>query len=139
MALAGVGGGCVRTVRPTPSPAVLEARAPRPPPPPCTAFEGIGTVDAPFPYAAFALTDEVEGALTRVVSWQACHPDGAVVLVGVVEPHYRRPDVETQLLTQRIGAVSAWLRERGVAPVDEATATAGSGPVLRVRVMGRGW
>lgn len=138
-------GGCVSSVHPQPSPAALEARAraaraAAPQPRDCSGMN-LDEVEVVFPYAETTLLEEARAQLMLTSDWLRCNEGGRVRLSVENEHHYREPDYEAELRRARAGQATAFLRDQGVPPerIIAADGVSGDGPVLMIRLRGRGW
>ncbi|MBU1374605.1 MAG: hypothetical protein KKE02_01095 [Alphaproteobacteria bacterium] len=99
-------------------------------------------LEIPFAYAGTDLTETGHARLVDLGAWLWCHPGARVVLTVTTEPHYKRPDIERDLVERRRQTVTAYLRDRGLGddrlaePGDGAPALPGS---ARLNLRGRGW
>lgn len=125
------------------------AEPPGPPPRPAPVADACAArsapaldLEIPFAYAEADLTETGHARLAELGAWLWCHPGAPVILTSTVEPHYKRPDVERDLVARRRQSVAAYLRERGLGeerlgePGDGAAAPAGA---ARLNLRGRGW
>lgn len=138
-------GGCItHSVRPTPSRAILEARAHH-----ATTHEAKACPDLASPaevefgFNEGALSDLDTPALAKIAAALACHPGAGAVVVGQADGHGTAAD-RRKLAGDRAQAVVAELQRRGVAAGRVTTQVEGKEPAgdaqrLVILAEGRRW
>ena len=130
--LAGL-GACASTVTPTPSRAILEARAAAAEqvkhardPAPCVDPRSIKDEDATiirFLFLSPSLDETGVRALDRVVAFARCSAATPIVLVAEADGH-ATPDAQKALIVQRVAAMRQGLTAAGIADARITTAAA---------------
>lgn len=99
-------------------------------------------LEIPFAYAEAGLSETAYVRLSELGIWLWCHPGARVTLAVQVEHHYRRPEIERDLIAARRQTVAAYLRDRGVEGDRLAVVEAGSMAEpgsAHLLLKGRGW
>lgn len=145
LALTAVGlSGCLTPrVKPTPSQAVLAARAHRTPPPAAVCVPLASPLSVGFGFGESTLGDLAGPALQSAAQALSCHPEASAVVVGQADAHGTDAD-RRRLAQARADAVAAHLTAHGVAQARlqtqaEGTAPTGDAQHLVVLAEGRRW
>lgn len=136
--------GCTTRVKPTPSKAVLEARAHKNV---ATEIELCGELTSPvsigFGFGDGELSELAVPAVDQARQALACHPDAAAVIVGQADGHGTDQE-QAKLAADRAKAVAEALQGRGIDPSRLKTQILGSAPKgdathLLILAEGRRW
>ena len=137
--------GCItHSVQPTPSKAILEARAHRAANQQAKACPDVASpTSVDFGFNEGALTELDAPALQTIAAALACHPGVSAIVVGQADGHGAAAE-QTKLAGQRAEAVLADLQRRGVAAARlksqvQGTAPAGDAEHLVILAEGRRW
>jgi outer membrane protein OmpA-like peptidoglycan-associated protein len=142
LAAAALLAGCTTPrVSPAESRAVAEARTHRPAAAGCPALAS--PVSVGFAFGEGVLSELASPALASIASQLACHPDAAVLVVGLADGHGTAAE-QHELAQTRTMAVAKDLQTRGVAAGRVQTQVEGAAPAgdagrLVVLAEGRRW
>ena len=149
VALAGAASlsGCFTpSVKPTPSPAILEARAgagAKAPACPAADLASISPVDVGFGFDDATISPEGQERLGAAAKWLACNPKVAVAILPDADNHGDAAHLK-DLAQRRAVAVQARLRALGATAAVIHLLPRGApdnvaGPHLVINAQGRGW
>lgn len=145
LAFAPVLAGCTTRVKPTPSPAIVAARAGAGhAAAACTTDQlaDISPTFAGFGFDVAELSEAGQQRLARAAAWLKCNPTTQVVILPGAQ-NRGKPDHEKDLARRRGEAVQATLRAAGVQNVLVLVAPGApdpaTGPHLVIQAADRGW